>query len=224
MKIQKQQPDYQVWELKVNREKGAVQLSWKFKQGSHFLVYIHDSRIEIGLSQILEELKKQKVPDAKIFAGSSLVYESTNGIDKLFCMREKEFLNKGKKFTLESRNFKQGIPYSIRVYMCNYNPDNETYFIYESSGEENVGFLPVNIQVDIKEKKRWFTTKKWCFIHVPWLEAYTDGAILYHVDGARCDFPLPGSCLGKELCVQVPRTASVSIRIADEYKKYYRKA
>ena len=60
-------------------------------------------------------------------------------------------------------------------------------------------------------------------LRLPMLEDYKDGAILYHIDGVAFDFPLPQSCLGRELTVVVPRQSKVSIRIREEDKIYYRK-
>ena len=50
-----------------------------------------------------------------------------------------------------------------------------------------------------------------------------NGAIMYHVDGISVDFPLAQGCLGKELVIVIPAKSEVSIRIREEYKKYYKK-
>ena len=49
-----------------------------------------------------------------------------------------------------------------------------------------------------------------------------DGALQYHVDGVRMTYPLPASCLDKNLYIEIPKDASVVLRVADQYKKYYR--
>ena len=47
---------------------------------------------------------------------------------------------------------------------------------------------------------------------------------MYHVENVKADFPLPEGCLGRELYIAVPGRDTLSVRIREEYRNYYKKA
>lgn len=225
MIIENSRKEYQIRELTVKKESGAICLNWRFKEGSHFLICLYDSRKELKLETIFAELEENgQSDDTIVHSTQKQIYAKGNGSLKVFCLREKEFVQNNKSFVLPAGELKKGIPYSIAVYVCNYDANEEILHVYEAQKDENICFFPVTITADITYRKKLFSKQKQCILRLPRLEDYKDGAIMYHVQGISEDFPLPAACLGKGMIIMIPKGAEVSIHIRDEYKKYYRKA
>ena len=83
---------------------------------------------------------------------------------------------------------------------------------------------PVQREHIVEYIKKWFSKQVICILKLPTLESYTDGAIMYHVENVKADFPLPEGCLGRELYIAVPGRDTLSVRIREEYRNYYKKA
>lgn len=223
MIIKKADQNYQIRELEYKKKMGIVTFSWRFREATDFLVFIYDSRQDFNLTTA-----KEIIEDAG-FSGKDII----NSTKKLITLRKnrtlkmlhigrREFLNNNRRLQLPVNEFKKNIPYGISVYACNYIEDGKKIYIYQAVLEDNTCFFPVLINADIQYKKIPFSKDKLCILQLPVIDGYKDGAIMYHVSGIVPDFPLPQQCLGRELAITIPRQSEVSIRIQEEYKKYYK--
>lgn len=224
MKIEKEHADYQIWEMKQYKESMYIRLHWRFRNATDFLIYIYDSRSAFDLENAVQKIKAMGRTDLDIVNGAEeAMLLEPDGSLKAVHVKKEDFMRSGKKFRLPVAGMKQDIPYGISVFACEFDQEEELLHIYRTDMRQNTCFRPVEIKTDIKCKHEWFAKYDCCTICLPRLEEYQDGAILYHVDGINSDFPLPKSCLGKKLVVAVPKGAQVSIRIREEYQKYYKK-
>lgn len=228
MVIRAYDPVFQIRELAIKKDGGEISLSWRFKEATHFLVFLYDSRKEFALGDILKEISECGVTDEDIIRNSSSQrnYNYKGEWLKVFCFREKDFVTNGKKYFIKGSEAKRGIPYTAKVYVCQYDNKEKTLYVYETADERNETFLPVTVEPEIRYKRMGVlpgNSKRICILKLPCLEGYMNGAIMYHVDGISVDFPLAQGCLGKELVIVIPAKSEVSIRIREEYKKYYKK-
>lgn len=229
MEKRKSTPEYQIKDMSVKNEAGEVQISWRFKEGTNFLICVYNSNTEsdMNLEKALDALRGASIKDSTVFSanGSKPVYIAPNGINKIFCIKEKEFIKNGKKCILSNTEFSKSIPYIIRVYVCQYLKEEDKYIIYESETQENTEFIPANITVEKKEEKPLFPlfgkTKRYIF-KFPQLDDYVDGALMYHVDGIEYDFPLTEGCMAKEIVITVSIDKGVHIKTAEEYRNKYK--
>jgi len=223
MKVRKYSAEYQTREFSLTREEKNVQINWKFKEGSHFLIFVYDSRYVFSLKPALEKAAKAVGSDEKIIFCDSRrpVYEENNGF-KMFCCSEREFLSNKKSYFMPAGELKKGVPYTISVYVCDYDDKKKVLQVVEPEGEQNVLHVPVMVHPEINYKTKAFSKQKECFLRLPSLESYKEGAIMYHVDPPGIDYPLPERCLGKVLSVMVPKEAEVSVRIRREYEEFYK--
>lgn len=226
MTIEEYREEYQIREFLVKKQNNRTMLSWRFKKGSHFLIFMYDSRYEFQLDAAVSLLEDTGITDREIVNNRSVnqLYNKENGKFKVFCLREKEFVQNGKIYTVPAAEERKGIPYEIRLFVCNYDVDEEELYIYKPEKKENLQYIPVVVKPEIRYEKKLFSRQATCVLKLPRLEDYKDGAMMYHIDGVSGDFPLPASCLGRELYIQVPEIDSVTVRIRDEFKKFYRKA
>ena len=227
MEKKKGTPEYQIKDIVVKKEAGEVQICWKSKEGTHFLVCIYNNNTnsDIQLKEVLDTLKKAGMKDSDIYAsghGKTLVYTEPNGISKIYCIREKEFIKNGKKCILSNGVFNKSIPYIIRVYVCQYLKEENKLIVYESEADENTVFIPANITVGKKEEKVLFGKVKKCYFKFPKLDDYINGALMYHVDGIEYDFPLTESCMNNEIVITVPVDKDVHMRTKEEYRNRYK--
>lgn len=227
MRIEQYNEDYQIREFQVRSQNAQTVLAWKFKKASHFLIFMYDCRYEFNLERAVELLGREEISDHKIVNSKSKdqIYAKETGKFKLFCVREREFLQGNKTFIIPSQELRKGIPYELSVYPCFYDSEAQELSIFlQRNKHENVQYIPVAIHPDIRYEQKLFSKQVTCILTLPHLEDYKEGAIMYHVEGIRTDFPLPAECLGKELYINVPGKDTLTVRIRDEYKNYYRKA
>lgn len=225
MRVEGYNEDYRIKEFRAKSHNTHTELSWRFKEASHFLIFIYDSRYEFDPKPTIEQLKKEGITDQMVVNSRSKdnIYERENGKFKLFCLREKEFVQDKKTYIIPSQKLKKGIPYEISVFACDYDSGELTVFLPKDK-KENLQYIPVVIQPEIRYEKKLFSKNTTCILKLPSLEDYKDGAIMYHVENVRADFPLSAGCLGRELYISVPGKDTVAVRIREEYKKYYKKA
>jgi hypothetical protein len=227
MKIRDCSEEYRIREFRVRRQNAQTVLTWRFRNATHFLLFMYDSQYAFDLEEAVGQLEKAKIADARIASVKSgdQIFEKGNERCKLFCLREREFLKEDKCFTIPFQEIKKGIPYEIRLFACNYDSASQELSVFRPSDpDENLQYIPVIIQPEIQYIKKWFSKQVICILKLPTLESYTDGAIMYHVENVKADFPLPEGCLGRELYIAVPGRDTLSVRIREEYRNYYKKA
>ena len=66
MEKKKGTPEYQIKDIVVKKEAGEVQICWKSKEGTHFLVCIYNNNTnsDIQLKEVLDTLKKAGMKDS----------------------------------------------------------------------------------------------------------------------------------------------------------------
>lgn len=228
MRIEEFEKEYQVREFQAKSGVQKTELSWKFKQASHFLIFVYDSRYPFALEEAVEMLEAERIADVDIVESRSSdnVYRKENGKFQLFCIREKEFVQNKKTMSIAAQQLKKSIPYEISVFSCDYDEDAEELSVFlPERPEDNKQYIPVKIVPEITYEKKFLSKNTTCILKIlPKLEDYKDGAIMYHVEGVRADIPLSAASLGRELYISVPAKDSVTVRIREEYKKYYKKS
>lgn len=197
---------------------GDHQLSWNFNRASHFLIVAHPAMQEFGLDEViapwLTENGDELMENRKMEAD-----------DVVWCLvPEKEFLVKKNKYTLPKAKMKTGIPYRIVVYPCRIEDDS--WEIYQVSGDANVAVIPVTIPVDIKYKSPLFGRGTQCTFRIRYSDVSSLGGVLnYKPSCSRNLFPISVDSmkLAKEgwLYVQLPKGEALNILVSPEYKAYY---
>lgn len=222
MIIEKEHPDYQIRGLTYRKEAGSIRLHWRYKEATDFLIFLYDGRQTFDLAAACEEITALGLSDADLLEQArKLLPVGKDAFWKLAHIRKAEFVRDGKCFVLSAQELKKDVPYGICVFACTFDTETKEIYIYQSDTQENTCYLPIKIKAEIRYKMRLFSKEKYCMLRLPQMEDYKDGAILYHIDGVASDFPLPQSCMGRELAIVIPRRAQVSIRIREEDKKYY---
>lgn len=223
MITEKADQNYQIRELEYKKKMGMVTFSWRFKEATGFLVFIYDSRQDFNLTTVQEIAEKAGFSGQDIInSAKELIPLEKDGTLKMLYIGRCEFLNNNRRLQLPANEFKKNIPYGISVYACRYAEDIKKIYIYQTVLENNTCFIPVLINPDIQYKKIPFSKDKLCILQIPVIDGYKDGAVMYHVNGIVPDFPLAQQCLGRKLVITIPRQSEVSIRINEQYKKYYK--
>ena len=224
MRIRDHDKDYQVKDYSMKRAGGAIVLKWKYSRGSHFFVLLYDGRKEVDLQKLAQEMEDKGLDDRTLLQkGGHHIYTTSDEKAKLFLFREREFVQNGESCTIPGGEIKHAIPYGVSVFIGEYDKEEWIMHLYQVKDPEiNTKFVPVKLEPKIEYKNKLFAKEKLCVLHVPYLQDYMDGALQYHVDGVRMTYPLPASCLDKNLYIEIPKDASVVLRVADQYKKYYR--
>lgn len=216
---EQQNADYQIRELACSKEAGRIRLRWRYKQTSDFLVFFYDSRKEFDLKLACARLAAEGYSDPELAEQPKrLLSVDTDSCLKFAYIKHAEFQRDGRCFSFPANMLKKDLPYGICVFACVY--DTQLH-IFPAGTQHNVCYLPVRIKAEIRYKTKLFSKDKYCMLRLPYLEDYQDGCIRYYVEGVTSDFPLPQSCLGRELVIVIPRRAKVRIRVQEEYKKYY---
>lgn len=222
MVIENRHPDYQIRGLTPKKEAGSIRLHWRYKEAADFLLFLYDSRQTFDLEAACEEITASGLSDADLLDQTrKLLPIGKDAFWKLAHIKKAEFVRDGKCFILPAQELNKDVPYGICVFACTFDTEHKELHIYPSDIQENTCYLPIKIKAEIRYKTRFFSKEKYCMLRLPRIEDYEDGALLYHIDGVVSDFPLPQSCMGRELTIVIPRHAQVSIRIREEDKKFY---
>ncbi|MDE7313259.1 MAG: hypothetical protein K2N87_16835 [Eubacterium sp.] len=234
MIIENRQQDYEIRELSCSREAGMIRLRWRYKKATDFLVFLYDSRqtAEFCLEEALEELaaEGEEADEAAVLDSAKKLYTPGKGVPWMLLHRTKEdFVRDGRSLALPVSELSRHVPYGISVFACCLKTDQDTeamytkrnvLHVYPSSLPENTCFVPVRARAQIRYRKRLFSREKYGLLSLPRIADYRDGAVLYHVEGAAFDVPLPQACLGRELVITLPRQAKVSLRVREADQKY----
>lgn len=225
MIIENVHPDYQIRNLTCKKEAGCYRLSWRYKEASDFLVFFYDSRRAFKIWDVPKQMQAAGLKDAQLAASAKKLQAAGNGWESFQAayLSKNDFVRDAKSFLLPVSELPKDMPYGICVYACKSDRDTGQIRLYPMDTEENTCFLPVKIKPEIRYQRKLFSKSRYCILRLPRIADYRDGALLYHVDGASADVPLPQSCMGKELVIAVPKLANVSIKIREEDKKYYKK-
>ena len=225
MTIENEHPDYQIRNLTCKKEAGCYRFSWKYKEAAGFLIFFFDCRRLFDLKEAPKQMQAAGLKDAKVTGSAKKLLAAGNGWDsfKVAYLTKTDFVRDAKSFLLPVQELQKDVPYGICVYACGSDPDTREIRLYPMHSEENRCCLPVKIKPEIRYQRKLFSKDRFCILRLPRITDYRDGAVLYHVDGASSDVPLPQSCMDKELVIVVPKTANVSIKIREEDKKYYKK-
>lgn len=225
MIVEKEHPDYQIRNLTCKKEAGSYRLGWKFKEATDFLVFFYDCSQQYDMQQVPKQLQAAGLSDQQIIDSSQKMLSAGSAAEgwKLAHLTKTDFVREARSFLVPVRELEKDVPYGICVYACRFDKDTQVIHLYPMNTEENICFLPVKIKPEIRYKRKFFSKDRYCILRLPHIRDYRDGAVLYHVDGASFDVPLPQACMGKELVIVVPKQAKVSIRIREADKKYYKK-
>ena len=226
MIIEAYEDKHQIKQLEKFKNEIGIGLKWKYKDASHFMIIIFDARKGLDMEYVVEDMDKKSITPENLIKTNPRMpfYSNDDGIMKAFVIGEAEFLNKERNAIIPSNFFKKGVPYGIAIFACEYDKEYRELSLYLPCEEENQVYMPVKVQSEVTYKKCLIGKTKQCILHVQRLDGYKEGAITYHVDGVTGDFPLSSGCLGKDIVITVPKEADVTVRIADEDKKYYEKA
>lgn len=225
MIVEAYEDKHQIKQLEKSENEVGLRLKWRFKDASHFMMVIYDARKGLDMRAVADDMYEKSITPEKLINCNPRIpfYSGDDGIIKAFIISEAEFMNKERHATIPAKFFCEGIPYGIEVFACEYDVffDYHELFLYLPRGEENLVYMPVKVQSRVSYKKSPFSKTKQCTVHVPFLEDYKDGAIIYRVEGVTGGVPLTSECLGKDITITVPAEATVTVEIADEDKKYY---
>ena len=216
--------NFEITRFEVDKIQNNTVLTWQYVNADYFLIFVNDGTYEFQLENALNELANAGVDGDKAIhtrSDTSLI-ENEDSKFRVFCLPEKEFYANKKNFIIPASGMKRNIAYEVHVYACSNRKHG--FRVYDAKGDENVRFIQAVVRLDVDYKKKFL--KKDCIgtVKVTKLDDYKDGAVMYHVDGVDSDFPLPETCLGKNLTIMLPDKLDINIRIKGEYKKYYKKA
>lgn len=215
---------YQILKFDVNKVQNDTVLNWQFISADYFLIFINDGTYEFELSKAIQEMEEAEVDEDRLIhcMSDEQLFTKEGAKFRVYCVSEREFSSGGRNFKVPASGMKRNIPYEVRVYACSYKKNG--FRIFDAKKDENVRFIQAPVHFNAPVSKKFLKKNYICNLSVSKLDDYKDGAIMYHVDGVDSDFPLPATCLGRDLTIVLPQMTDVTLRIRDEYKKYYRKS
>lgn len=223
MRVEEFDRDYQITEYKMEPKGGEIRLSWGYKKATHFIVLVYDARRGADLEALARKMEEGEID----WSGPGLADGVSDEAVKVFLCTETMFRNKGQSYTIPAGAVKGKVPYGISVFPGMYDKTEKCMHIYRPKDpEQNTRFWQAKLSCRIRYEKNFFlnffSKEKLCVLWLEEVPDYDDGALMYHVEGVGILYPLPESCLGKELYISVPKGRSVEVRVAEDYKKYYK--
>lgn len=224
MKIKEYNQEYQVIDYSLKLGNGEVTLKWNYKKGTYFLVFLYDMGKSFDLEKVIQELGENYQEDLFLIQkeGNQL-YTTKDGNVKIFLYREKELIQNHLSCSILNSEMKRGISYGIQVLIGEYQKEEAIFYLYrEKDFESSTRFVPVKVTPKIYYKSKIFSKEKWCILRIPPLKNYRDGALEYQIDGIKTAYPIPRSCLDRELLILIPKSSRLTLRVAERYKNYYK--
>lgn len=216
--------EYLIREYSAKKKSGEIVLEWRAAKGTHFFVIAYDCRRELCLEKLVNSINDKLENDESIARSTkNKLFEDEKDDIKVFCYKQQEFLSNGQGCVFNANELKSSVPYGLAVYIGEYDVQDKNMYIYDPNSEDNTEYIPVAVKADIKYNTKLFSNKKICKLYIPYIHDYEDGAIVYHVSGVYWDFPITKRAVGKTITIIIPKDSDVNIRIADDYKKYYKK-
>ena len=224
MKLKEYNRAYPIIDYSLKSGNGEITLKWNYKKGTHFLVILYDIGISFALEEMVQKLNENYQEDRFfIQKEGNRLYTAKDGRVKIFLYREKEFVQNYLSCSILSSEMKRGIPYGIRVLVGEYQKEEEVFELYrEKDLESSTRFVPVKVTPEIYYKSKMFSNEKWCILRIPQLKDYMDGALEYQIDGVKTTYPIPLSCLDREMLIIIPKSSFLTVRVAEAYKNYYK--
>lgn len=216
--------EYQVIDYSLKIGSGEVTLKWNYKKGTHFLIFLYSMEHPFDLEEIIQKLNEKYKEDCFLIQieGNQL-YTAKDDSIKVFLYREKEFIQNHLSCSILNSEIKRGIPYGICVLVGEYQKEKGIFYLYSEGNLENsTRFLPVKVKPEIHYKSKVFSKEKLCMLRIPKLRAYVDGALEYQINGVEMTYPIPVSCLDREMLIRIPKNSFLIVRVAKSYKNYYK--
>lgn len=235
MVVESGQQDYEIRELSCSREAGVIRLRWRFKKATDFFIFVYDSRqteafhLEEALKELAAGCTEEADDTAVIDCAKKLYAPGKDSSWKMMHRTKAEFMRDGRSLAIPANELAKNVPYGISVFACCFKaredngtgvPQKNVLHVYLSALGENTCFVPVRVRAQLRYKTRLFSREKYGLLYLPRIADYRDGAVLYHVDGADFDVPLPQSCLGRELVIALPKQAQASLHVREADRKY----
>lgn len=226
MKVKEFNKECLVMDYSLTRAGGKVNLKWNYKQGKYFLVFLYDARNMLHLEHIIRELEEKELDDRLLMERNAVPFYTTGSeVEKIFLCRETEYIQNNQTYSIAAKELKSGVPYAVSVFIADYDKTSGEIGIYPVKAfEMNTQFIPVKINPMISYKNKFLSADRICVLKLSPMQDYQDGALEYYVTGVggKAEYPIPASCLGKELLIQIPKDSEVVVRASDKYKNYYR--
>lgn len=224
MKLKEYNQAYPIIDYSLKSGKGEVTLKWNYKRGTHFLVILYDVGVSFDLEEMVQELNEKYQDDRFLVQKEgNRLYATKDSKVKIFLYREKELIQNHLSCSILSSEMKRGVPYGIRVLVGEYQREEDVFELYrEKDLESSTRFVPVKVIPEIRYKAKVFSKEKWCILRIPQLKDYMDGALEYQIDGVKTTYPIPLSCLDREMLILIPKNSFLTVHVAERYKNYYK--
>ncbi|MCX4267601.1 MAG: hypothetical protein OSJ62_02895 [Lachnospiraceae bacterium] len=222
MKIKEYSKEYPIIDYSLKVGNGEITLKWNYKKGTHFLVFLYDLGKPFELEKVVQELDENYEEDRFLIQKEgNRLYTTKDGRVKIFLYKEKELIHLS--CSILSSEMKRGLPYGVRVLAGEYQKEEAVFYLYrEKDLESSTRFVPIKITPEISYKSKLFSKEKWCILRIPQIKDYIDGALEYQIEGIRTTYPIPKSCLNRELWIPIPKNSVLMIKAAEQYKNYYK--
>lgn len=220
--------EYQVLDYSITQTNGAINLKWKYRQGKYFFIFLYDARNILSLEKIIQELEEGTDDRGLLEKTSVPLYTTKNEKEKIFLCREAEYIQRGHQYSVPTGGLQKGVPYALSIFVGDYDKEDGVFSIYPVKDlDSNTQFLPVKVMTNVSYNtglSRIFSKTKICTLKIPSMYDYPDGALEYYVtnSGINMAYPIPAACLGREVFVEIPKDSEVIVRVANDYKKYYK--
>jgi hypothetical protein len=218
--------EYKITDPVVKHTSASTELSWKFQAGSHFLIFAFERNKGFSFEEIIKDVKDAKVSVEQLTTHQTIpVYVSEKLEVQVYCCDEGAYIKNKKKFNI-SGGRRSGVTqaHGFAIFACELIGDDLVIYKKPKDGkDENIGYVPVKVRSDVRYKKHFLRRTKTCIIRVDHIDHYDDGAVCYKVEGVRGEFPLPATCIGKNIYLEVDKDQEVQVMISQDFNKYYKK-
>ena len=166
MKIADFNPSYGISNPECNKDAADYRLTWKFMEGSHFMVCVHSKNDHIPLEEIKRRVEAEGYTDENLVTGQNPVIENRDDNFLLYTVAEGTFFKQNRSYKLRSGNLQKGVLYQMDIYACEYDEDKQILTVYDSKKDQNVCYTKAKVVVSKKIKNSLFDNYAICEIKV----------------------------------------------------------
>lgn len=207
---------FKIRNVRVDSRQGINEAHWDYVRADYFLLVIeaidkyHENE-EDWLADILRDAGTlvQRGQDAR-------------GDLSLFWLSEGAYHYSKQTFRI---NLKQEVQEAlkVRVFPAVKKDGEKDYIVYcIEQGEENTGYIPINVLVKVKSQTKLFSGVTKCTMHLPAIRGYAAGALCYKPSHLSCEIPISEEITGKEVEIELPKNESIKVAASSGYEYLYR--
>lgn len=200
-----------ITDAKVSLSNGKYKIKWSYTNSEGFFIIAYPYHLEnFNAVEYICNVLKQKDSEKAI-------KDKTNDI-LLLSLSRTNVTSSG--IELGSKNDFR-MPMVVRVY--SYENVDENLWIYNQEDNENISIMQYSIKYEKKYIPGFLGLRKPKeIIKINSFESFFSGLLYYTVAGNKIKYPINDNMIGSEFEIQVTNECLIDIKVADEFKNYFR--